>query len=121
MAGIDPRDYQGIDATIKNVARSVQNQLATFMISYQEVLLFIKDLKTKNIITERIQSLENDDGYIDFIRDVRKDPNFQSVKWTNLLQSMKNDMIPFGHETTAFYDKMDNKQILKSKDAKELI
>jgi hypothetical protein len=92
MAEIDPRDYQGIDATIKNVVRSIRNQLAMFIFSYNEVLLLIKDLKTKKIITERIQNLEMDDGYLDFIRDVRKDPNFKTVEWTNLLQLMKNDM-----------------------------
>jgi len=92
MADIDPKDYQGIDATIKNVVRSIRNQLAMFIFSYQEVLLLIKDLKAKSIITERIENLEMDDGYLDFIRDIRKDPNFERVDWTNLLQLMKNDM-----------------------------
>jgi len=83
MADIDPRDYQGIDATIKNVVRSIRNQLAMFIFSYQEVLLLIKDLESKGLLSEgRIKiddAISTDENYKAFIDAIVADPDIEKL------------------------------------------
>jgi len=83
MADIDPRDYQGIDATIKNVVRSIRNQLAMFIFSYQEVLLLIKDLESKGLLFEgRIKiddAISTDENYKAFIDAIVADPDIEKL------------------------------------------